>query len=117
MPVLSGRQLSNSVKASSPPADAPMPTIANEPFSSGAGLLSGNVETAFESDSAPFFRASAALRCRSNTWGARGARTALLAGRLPALFFATHHRYLSLRQTLARVVPVRAATVLDLLEL
>jgi len=60
-----------------------MPTIGSEP-------LTATKEAGFRADSVPFVRS----KC-----GKRGARTALLAGRLPAFFFATHHPYLSLRRT------------------
>src|SRR5690349_5553804 len=98
MPVLSGRYLSTSVNASSPPAEAPMPTIGSEPFSSAVGPLTATGETGFRADFVPLFGTLAVLRFRSSACDTRGARRTLLAGRLPAFFFATHHLHLSLRR-------------------
>src|SRR5216683_4811697 len=59
MPVSSGRDLSNCVNASSPPAEAPTPTIGNGPFSgcspSRELAVSGNSVVAFGSPESVVF--------------------------------------------------------------
>src|ERR1035441_9326259 len=81
MPVSSGRWLSNSVNASNPPADAPMPTMGGtQPSGMETGLTAGEVFPA------------GAVRCfgRGDS-GARG-EPATSSGRPLPVFFVTRHR-------------------------
>src|ERR1035441_207578 len=84
MPVSSGRWLSNSVNASNPPADAPMPTMGGtQPSGMETGLTAVEVFPA------------GAVRCfgRGES-GARG-EPATSSGRPLPVFFVTRHPYLS----------------------
>src|ERR1017187_7152766 len=87
MPVSSGRCLSNSVNASSPPAEAPTPTMGGRLTSrSGTGITAA----------AEAFPAGAVSRFGRGTSGARGER-ATWSGRPPPVFFVTRNSYLSRR--------------------
>src|ERR1017187_3252273 len=90
MPVSSGIWLSNSVNASSPPAEAPMPTTRGSELTSATGSMIGAAETGLTG-------AGEVLRGRfgRDESGARRARAAP-PGRLLPVFFAKCHHYLSL---------------------
>src|SRR5712692_1513673 len=96
MPVSAGSWLSSSVNASSPPAEAPIPTIGNElpgARSTADAPLTPTAETVLRADSAAFLPVSAwSWEGRS---GACGEPKVLGGARLPAFFVATHHQCLS----------------------
>src|SRR5437879_4389382 len=97
MPVSAGSWLSSSVNASSPPAEAPIPTIGNElpgARSTADAPLTPTAETVLRADSAAFLRVSAAWSWEGRS-GACGEPKVLRGARLPAFFVATHHQCLS----------------------
>src|ERR1035441_8728307 len=102
MPVSSGRCLSNSVNASSPPAEAPTPTMGGRLTSrSGTGITAA----------AEAFPAGAVSRFGRGTSGARGER-ATWSGRPPPVFFVTRNSYLSRRNEPANEKPSTRSAIL-----
>src|ERR1035441_3667484 len=98
MPVSPGRWLSNSVNASSPPAEAPTPTPRGElrlSRSSAAGRTMAAPEAGFTAGVGVFPGERVGRFGRAES-GAREERTTRLGRRLP-VFFAKRHHYLSWR--------------------
>src|SRR5580692_7074614 len=90
MPVSFGRWLSNSVKASSPPAEAPTPTTRGSTRSSGAGCAIATGETGF---TAALLAFPFALVPRFGDESRRRGERAPLLGRRLTVFSATRHQY------------------------
>src|ERR1017187_4913446 len=105
MPVSSGRWLSNSVNASSPPAEAPTPTTLGSELplsrSSGAGRMIGTPETGFTA-AGGVFPGEVARRFGLGDSAARGERATPPRRRLP-FFFAERNYFLSRRDERALI--------------
>src|ERR1039457_2930145 len=103
MPVSSGRWLSNSVNASSPPAEAPTPTTMGSELplsrSSAAGRMIVATEAGFTA-AVGVFPGERVRRFGRGEAGARGERAPPPGRRLP-VFFATGYHYLTGRHARA----------------
>src|ERR1017187_9265259 len=98
MPVSSGRWLSNSVNASSPPAEGPTPTIRGPPPSACSSAASRAIAApeAGVTAAVEVFPGERVRRFGRGESGARGER-ATPPGRPLPVFFATGYHYLSRR--------------------